>query len=120
MSAITGLQTVTNLYGSQVNFTNAESSGNNRQVPVLTTEEVGNAWIPWCDNADQFNTHHMSLKSSDGSLNIAVWQHGDNIRYSVNGVFADNAPNVPGNSNIGQSVALTVNSNGDLTMTAWD
>jgi hypothetical protein len=120
MSQVTGLQVITNNYGSQIEFANAENDGNNRSIPNNNTTQVGNAWIPWCDSSDAYPQHHMSLQSDDGTLKLYIWQHGSNIRYSANNVYDDNAPAISGDSTVGQSVALVVGSNGSLTMSQWN
>ncbi|MBW4619335.1 MAG: hypothetical protein KME17_08250 [Cyanosarcina radialis HA8281-LM2] len=120
---ITGLQVVTNLYRSTVNFTNTEYSGNDRTIPSQNSEAVGNAWIPWCDRADDFAGHHMEIQSEDKSLTYYIWQHldtdGDFVRYSTDGFETPGKP-IPGNAGTGQSVLLTILANGSLLMTHYD
>lgn len=116
MSAVTGLQVITNLYSSEIQFTNTESSGNNRNIGSEDTQTVGNAWIPWCDSADQFSAHHMQIQSNN--LILYIWQSGPNIHCSSDG-WSANAPNIQGNSNISQSVAWILDTNGQLTQTSY-
>ncbi len=114
MSNITGLQNLTNVYGSTVNFANTEHDGNNRTVAPGTQMDVGNAFIPWCDNADSFAAHHMSVTSEDGRLNYALWQSGGNIYGTADGVYSDHA-RVLYNA-VGLSVVLTIWSDGTMAM----
>lgn len=114
---VTGLQVITNLYPAEIRFTNTEHSGNNRTIGSSTTEGVSNAWIPWCDNKEQFPGHHMRIESAN--LNLYVWQTGPKIRYSRDG-WSANAPEIPGNSGINQSVAWTLDSNGQITQSRYE
>ena len=116
MGDVTGLQVIVNLYAADITFTNSEHSGNNRRIASMTTGNVGNAWIPWCDSAAQFPAHHMRIESGD--LNFFVWQHGPTIRYSRDNWSAD-APSIPGNAGVGQSVAWALDANGQLTQTIY-
>ena len=114
MSNITAVQNLTNCYGSTVTFANTENDGNKRTVVSGTQMDVGNAWIPWCDNADSFGSHHMSVTSADGRLNYALWQSGGAIYYTNNGAYSDQ-PNVLYGA-IGLGVVLTVWSDGSMAM----
>lgn len=114
MSDVTGLHYISNLYAGEIRFTNTEYEYNNRKIESLTTMEVGNAWIPWCDSEDQFPAHHMKIEAQN--LTLYVWQSGPDIRYSHDG-WSANAPRIPGNSDIGQSVVWVLDADGKLTQT---
>ncbi len=117
--AVTGLQIVVNEYGSSITFTNTESSGNDRTLPSATACTVGNAWIPWCTNSQDFPDHHMEVTSGDGTLHAYIWQRDNNVLASTDG-FEDPGTPIAGNSGIGQSVLLVVTTNGSLIMSTYN
>jgi hypothetical protein len=114
MFDVTGLQMINNLYPGDIQFKNTENSANNRQIGALTTERVGNTWIPWCDGQDQFLAHHLEIES--GNLKLFVWQHGPSIYYSRTG-WSESAAQIAGNPGVNQSVAWILDPNGQLIQT---
>ena len=116
MSDVTGLQVISNLYAGEIKFINTEQSGGSHMISAIGTKNVGNAWIPWCDKLENFEKHHISVATKKKV--IYIWQSGPNIRYSYDG-WSANAPNIPGNSQVGQSVAWVFDSNGNVTQTSY-
>ncbi len=112
MSDVTGLQRISNGYAATVEFTNVEHAGNNRQITALTNKEVGNAWIPWCNNKEEFKKKHMKIEAAN--LTLYIWQQGRSIRCTRDG-WQENAPSIGGDSNIAQSVYWTIGENGSIT-----
>lgn len=112
---LTKVQMIVNLSGQTVQFTNYENAGNNRTVPSEQAAAPGGAWIPWCDSADGFQAHHMSLTAA--GLNYSIWQHldrdGDHVRYSTNGFQLPGYP-IPGDSDTNQDVTLVIQPDGSL------
>ena len=115
MSAVTGLQRISNAYLGSLKFTNTEHGGNNRTINTYTSVNVGNTFIPWCDNKDEFHKKHLKLVSND--LTYYMWQQGDSIRCTRSG-WQDNAPSIGGNSKTSQSVYWTISSKGIITQFA--
>jgi hypothetical protein len=63
-------------------------------------------WIPWCVNQADFEWGHKILitpavAAPPVPIFFAIWQEGDYVRYSLNGLFAKNGLLVPGNCTVG-------------------
>jgi len=61
-------------------------------------------WIPWCVNQADFDNHHkIILVPVSNSLPVifSVWQQGDYVRYSRDGLFHQDGELVPGNCTVG-------------------
>jgi hypothetical protein len=117
MSAVTGLQRISNAYLGSLTFTNAENGVNNRTINPHTSVSVGNTWIPWCESKDEFKEKHIKIESKDKDLTYYIWQQGDSIRCTRDG-WQDSAPSINGNSKTSQSVYWDISSKGIITQYA--
>ena|SRR6478609_2741319 len=64
-----------------------------------------NMWIPWCGSESDFVNRHriIMVPIAFGVIPVTftVWQQGDYVRYSKDGVFHDDGELVPGNPAVG-------------------
>src|SRR5262245_3561729 len=61
--------------------------------------------IPWCDNQAQFDNMHKIVMSPIATgrvpITFTIWQQGDYVRYSKDGLFHNDGDLVPGNCTVG-------------------
>jgi hypothetical protein len=71
-----------------------------------------NMTIPWCTSQTDFEQNHhiiiVPLASNVIPTNFYIWQDGDYVRFSTDGVFHSNGQLVPGNSAVGGNKNLTI------------
>lgn len=115
MGNITGLRIINNHSSKNIVFENVENTDHNRTIAGEDAIDL-NAWIPWCDNADQFKTHHMKLYTPDNALQYAIWQRGNKIYASRNFTFSNGVEIYP---KIGVSVSLKIAANLSITMVPY-
>ena len=77
------------------------------EVPANSTVG-GDFWIPWADDAEQYDRHRMTISVGDRRDFVHFWQSGPNVRFSAGREFAGNAPSVPGVSRSGGDRTLVV------------
>ena len=83
------------------------------QVDVGQTVQC-NMWIPWCWSETQFINDHRRILIAPPAFNeipvrFNIWQQGDYVRYSTDGLFHSDGTLVPGNATINgdRSVEIT-------------
>lgn len=114
---VTAIMTVTNASSDPILFVNTEHSGNNREIPSGSTVNVANCWVPWCSDDDTFPAHHIQIQNeTTDTIMWYVWQDhggdGDHVRASASGWSPPSEANeIPGNSNVGQQITITVTQN---------
>src|SRR4051812_14831306 len=109
--AVTAIRSVRNkVPGEQYSIRNQENpndtGGKGKSLDVPPNQVVScNMWIPWCVNQNDFNNHHkiiiVPLAFNTIPITFNVWQEGDYVRYSRDGLFHKNGDLVPGNSTVG-------------------
>ncbi|GIH77169.1 hypothetical protein Plo01_35980 [Planobispora longispora] len=113
--AITGVQNVTNVRGSGVQFINTENSGNNRIISPQQTVNVGNCWVPWARNENELIGHSLLIiDTTTDQVLWYIWQRwapdGDFVRASQKG-WEDPGTPIPGESTPGHSINLWIAEN---------
>ena len=96
---------------------------------------TGEMWVPWADNADQFDTRRMFIspgttaKAGDpfvrhkGGVYAVwywIWQSGEYLRFSDRTKFIPNAPRVLGEASAGGDRRLVVAMKGDRVVFAFE
>jgi hypothetical protein len=109
--AITAIRSIRNLVGGSVyNVGNQEqpndTGGRGHSLLVRSGSVVAcNIWIPWCNSQVDFDNHHKIVVVPDGvgavPILFAIWQQGDYVRYTRDGLFYDNGALVHGNCTVG-------------------
>jgi hypothetical protein len=101
-----------------VNFANTENQGddlsfesNDIKITGGTHGDYSN--IPTCEKSEDFNAHHMSVLSLEGSVNICFWKNnslGNIIYYSRTANFNESAT-MPGGEREYSRAALLISKN---------
>jgi hypothetical protein len=108
--AVTAIRSVRNhVPGSLYHVRNQENpndtGGRGHSLDVQAGNVVKcNMWIPWCVNQQDFANHHKIIlvpTSNRPTVTFSVWQHGDYVRYSRDGLFDADGELVPGNCTVG-------------------
>jgi hypothetical protein len=91
MSAnLTQITTVLNYTQGVLYFFNTETNNKSVTLPAglgtAPSSTTINQNVPWVPNIGQFDSHHMSISSTNnGSENLYfIWQSGNNVYWSVN------------------------------------
>ena len=109
--AITAIRAVRNLLLNDVYFVRNQEQPNDTggkghalevdPGAVLTC----NMWIPWCRSQEDFDWHHkiivVPVVNDQIPVVFNIWQEGDYVRYSRDGLFKSNGDLVPGNCTVG-------------------
>jgi hypothetical protein len=116
--SVTAIRAITNVNLSQVyvvkNLANPNDTGGNGQgltIAVGTAVQC-NMWIPWCASEKDW-ANRQRINITPIAINVFpilfnIWQHGDYIRYSKDGLFHSDGDIVPGNSTIGRNCTLEI------------
>jgi hypothetical protein len=120
--AVTAIRSIRNLVKGQVyNVRNQEqpndTGGRGNALSVNGGEVVAcNMWIPWCNNQADFDNHHkiIIVPTAVNVLPVlfAIWQQGDYVRYTRDGLFHNNGALVPGNSTVGGDRSVEIRGTG--------
>ncbi len=81
----TNIRMVVSMKNNHVLLTDHEN-GQQCDAPPFSARSH-NLTIPWCDNADQFNPHHMTIDCEGLGNPIAIWQSGNYVYWSANNNF---------------------------------
>ena len=69
-------------------------------------------WIPWCGSETDFNAKHFIIMSpvaiDVGPSSFVIWQDGDYVRYSKDGLFHLDGDLVQGNNTVGGDRAIQI------------
>ena len=117
---ITAIKSIANRHENEVYYVrNLENpnttggTGKSLQVGVGSTVQC-NMWIPWCISETEFITYRRHILISPLAFGVipvvfAIWQQGDYVRYSTDGLFYSDGTLVPGNATINgdRSVEIT-------------
>jgi hypothetical protein len=110
--AVTAIRSIRNRVtgGAEYHVRNQENpndtGGRGHDLTVRSGQVIQcNMWIPWCVSQNDFDNHHKILIVPTAFQTIpaffSIWQQGDYVRYSRDGLFHANGDLVPGNSTAG-------------------
>jgi hypothetical protein len=117
---ITAIKSISNLHETELYYVKNhehpdDTGGKGQALAVQPGETIAcNMWIPWCTSNDEFSKWHHRISIVPLALNtfpveFNIWQQGNYVRYSKNGLFQDNGNLVPGNCTVNgdRSVEIT-------------
>lgn len=116
--AVTAIRSIRNGHETDVYFVRNHENpndtggqGNVLTIPLGETVQC-NMWIPWCNSQEDFDNRHrisiMPVAFNFIPVIFAIWQQGDYVRYSKNGLFKDDGDLVAGNNTIGGDRAIQI------------
>jgi hypothetical protein len=67
----------------------------------------GDMWIPWADNASQYQDHHATIQVGGRPL-AYIWQSGPLVRFNIRDEFVADGVAVPGASGAGGDRTMVI------------
>jgi len=108
--AVTAIRSIRNSNGDSYFVKNNENpndtGGPGKSLGVASGQTVPcNMWIPWCTSEADFEGGHFIIMSpvafNEVPVVFVIWQEGDYVRYSKDGLFHPNGDLVPGHASVG-------------------
>lgn len=119
---ITGIQRIYSESHDRLMFVKLENTVNNRYIEGSSTTDVGDCWVPWCENiTDLLKKGIILVNRSKGTLVGFVWQqkdkHGDDrVRFSKVGWEEPSTSNrIPGFSEVNTKINLKIDVHGNVS-----
>jgi len=121
LAQVTAIKQVVNNSSVDVLVFSYESVSGFRIPPGGPWELDPSMWIPWARNPDEFQKHHIEVKTAPTFKGFfagnrfyfqrMIWQHGDYVRVST-GAYENPGQQICGNSSVGGDRYMTIDSSG--------
>jgi hypothetical protein len=121
---VTAIKSITNTHANLTYRVKNRENSNDPELTIAPGQVTPcNMWIPWCTSEKDFDNHHIQILEVSAGLvqPIAIWQDGDYVRYSKEGVFQPNGNLVLGASYVNgdRSVVISGERNAGPTITFY-
>lgn len=125
---VTAIKSISNRHATELYYVSnlehpADTGGEGKTLQIQPGEtKACNMWIPWCTSQNDFDNNHriiiVPLAFDVIPVTFTIWQDGDYVRYSKDGLFHENGDFVPGNCTVNgdRSVDIIGNSLDDADL----
>lgn len=115
--AVTAIKSIRNdvdaVYAVKNNEHPSDTGGEGKALEIPPGVVVPcSMWIPWCGSQGDFDDNHFIIMSPVAldvePVVFIIWQDGDYVRYSKDGLFHPNGNLVQGNNTVGGDRAIQI------------